>query len=277
MLQIKGIDVSSWQGNIAWDKVAKTDVKFAIIRTGAGKRIEGLFVKNIENAIKNGIDCGVYHYSMATTVDEAVNEAKMVLNAIKPYKIVYPVVYDIEDKVHHLLSNSERTKLVKAFCDTIIKGGYKTAVYTSLYWMNSMLDLSKLENYDKWVAQWGVEKCSFTASSLDMWQHSSKGRVDGITGEVDLNICYKDYNAISLSPKPPHKEEISQGKMLKLEKTPLFISSTAKNKAGLISGSYWLYDTTVNNGRIRITNSVSRVGKKPMVFNVTGYIDKTDI
>ncbi len=294
MLELKGIDVSAWQGNIDWAKVKADGIQFAIIRVAAGTNIDRYFVNNIVSAIKNNISCGVYVYSYASTPEMAKEEAEVAIKAISPYQISYPVVFDIEDKVQHNLTNSQRTDIVEAFCSVVKAAGYKPGVYSSLSWFNTMFDLNRLKDYDKWVAQWGPSKCSFKGDNLALWQHSDSGSVSGIIGNVDLNICYKDYlNSETKTPdakptpvpqnkKPvqsssaPNQTTIKAGTKLSLNGVPLFSSATSKTPASVLKGTYWVYDDQVISSRVRITNKAENVGKLPASNYVTGYIKQSD-
>ena len=270
--QQRGIDVSAWQGDIDWKKVGFDGIKFAIIRAAVANNADKKFIKNIEEAASAGLPCGIYLYSLAKTPDEAKREADFVLKLIKPYKLIYPVAYDIEDNIQQKLDTAARTKLVKAFCEPVLNEGYRTAVYSSLSWFNNMLDLTQLTGYYNWVAQWGVDKCSFKGP-LHIWQSSNKGRINGIDGDVDLNVCYYDYVAQQASDTQNQQKEYAAGEAVKLLKTDIFKSSLAKQPAGQLSGTYWIYDGLNLNGRLRITSSKNRVGKKPLVENVTAYVD----
>ncbi len=200
MTELKGIDVSSWDGNIDWFKVKQAGIQFAMIRVVSGTNVDKFFANNIIAATKNNIPCGVYVYSYATTPEMAKKEAELALHSISPYKITLPVVYDIEDKAQHNLTNAQRTNLIVAFCSAVQAVGYKAGVYSSLSWFNSMFDLKLIEGYEKWIAQWGVNKCSYSGQ-YSLWQTTDSGKVPGIQGNVDLNICYRDYTSHSKDNK----------------------------------------------------------------------------
>ena len=298
MPEIKGVDVSKWQGDIQWDKVKGAGIEFVMIRVGYSTNLDKNFYKNIDNAIKNGIKCGVYLYSYARTADEARAEAQFVINTIKPYKITYPVSYDIEDKTQHDLTNEQRTDMVDAFCSTIEAAGYYATVYTSLYWFNTMFDMDRLKKYDKWVAQWG-DKCTFN-DKFGMWQYSSKGKIDGITGDVDLNISYVAYDTINVPANPqnstvvkppvavppvvappaqskPEIKKFEAGYKFNATGIPIYSTSVSSRVSASITGSYWIYDGINTNGRYRITNSQSSVKQTPIGKFVTGYVNAKQI
>lgn len=201
-----GIDVSTFQGSINWEQV-KEKVDFAIIRVGlrgwgtANIGKDARFEENIKGATAAGIDCGVYFFSQAITVAEAIEEANFVLDAIKPYKLTYPVVIDMENPPDpeartQAIKNNRRllTDITLAFCETIRDAGYYPMVYSGASWLNNNLYGSEIaQKYDIWVAHYGSKKPGHSGS---IWQYSSSGRVDGITTNVDLNVSAKDYAAI---------------------------------------------------------------------------------
>ena len=195
----KGIDVSKHQGTIDWNLVAQDGVEFAFIRTGyrgygsEGKLVEDEnFVKNIEGAQAAGIKVGVYFYSQAVTEAEALEEADLVLRQIAPYTLDCPVVFDVE-KVSgngrmNKISVEERTHLTKLFCQTIADAGYTPMIYHNTEMGALMLDLAQLEDYEKWFAAY--TDTLYYPYEYKIWQYSAKGRVPGISTEVDLNISF---------------------------------------------------------------------------------------
>lgn len=209
---IKGIDVSRWQGNVNWEKVKKSGVQFVMLGIGRyrnGTRIPDTnFEYNISHALEQGIDVGVYLYSEATTVQAAREEAQFVLDQIDGYKISYPVAFDIEDDAHRKLTTKQRTDITIAFLEVIEKAGYYPMIYASENWLNESMDLNRLKQYDKWVARWG-KTVSF--KPLSMWQYSSTGRVNGISGAVDLDYSYKDYAKLITPRMHAEKTEVKAG------------------------------------------------------------------
>lgn len=193
----RGIDVSKWNGNIDWSAVKNSGINFVIIRCGyrgssAGALIEDpTFKRNIQGAQNAGIRVGVYFFTQAVNEVEAVEEASMVINLIKGYNISYPVYLDVEASHGRGdgISAAQRTANIKAFCGTIQNAGYKAGVYANKTWFTSYINTSQITNYKIWLAQY-AEAVTYSASRYDMWQYTSKGRVTGINGNVDLNICY---------------------------------------------------------------------------------------
>lgn len=195
----KGIDVSSHQGDIDWTQVAQDGVEFAIIRLGfrgygsEGKLVEDTkFEDNIKGALAAGIKVGVYFFSQAITTEELMEEANLVLEKIAPYKIECPVVYDVEktsqDGRMNNISVEERTRLTALFCQTIQNAGYKPMIYHNTEMGALMIDVAALESYDKWYACYSDQM--FYPYEYKIWQYSDKGRVAGISTDVDLDISF---------------------------------------------------------------------------------------
>ena len=194
--QLKGIDVSKWNGRIDWKKVKKAGIDFCIIRTGYSKTVDHKFKYNIEEAIENGLQIGVYHFSYATTNAKAKEEAEFCLKLIKPYRkyITLGVWFDYE---YDSVSYSRRygvyptkksvTSLAKTFCSTVEKNGYSTGIYTNLDFSSNYFTKEVLNKYPAWIAVWG--KMNYHGKYV-MWQYTDSGRVDGIHGKVDMNIFY---------------------------------------------------------------------------------------
>lgn len=194
----KGIDVSKHQGKINWQQVADDGVEFAFIRLayrgyGTGKLVEDEFFKeNIKGANDAGIKVGVYIYSQAINEQEVLEEAAFVLDRIAPYKVECPVVFDVEkvsgDGRMNALSVEERTRLTAMFCQTIEDAGYKPMIYHNMEMGAMLLDLTQLENYEKWFAYYNQDM--YYPYEYKLWQYSEKGSVRGISTEVDLNISF---------------------------------------------------------------------------------------
>ena len=197
----KGIDVSIHNYKIDWEKVKKAGIDFAIIRCGFGKdsteQDDDKFRYNVEECKKLSIPYGVYLYSYALNTKDAVSEAEHVLRLIKGYSPKYGIWFDMEDADGYksrkgMPSNQTLVDICDTFCKEIKKNGYsKVGIYANLDWWNNRLNDSKLDVYDKWVAQWG-KVCTYGKKYV-MWQYTSEGSVDGIIGRVDMNYCYKNY------------------------------------------------------------------------------------
>lgn len=199
----KGIDVSKFQGEIDWKLVKEDGVEFAILRAGYrgygnGKLVlDEMFIENLEGTKAQNIDIGVYFYSQATSKEEAVEEAEMVIEALRGYDVTYPVVLDTElpsgDGARtDGLTNEERTEYILAFCEIIEEAGYIPMVYSNVNWFILKTDYKALSKYDIWLANYDSQP--YFPYDFQMWQYSEKGQVNGIEGDVDLNICFKDYS-----------------------------------------------------------------------------------
>ncbi len=196
-----GIDVSKYNGDIDWQKVADEGVSFAIIRCGYRGSSTGVIVedpyyrRNIEGALKAGLDVGVYFFTQALDEKEAIEEASAVLSLLKGYKISYPIFIDSESAGGKGraddLSVTARSKALQAFCETVRNSGKKAGIYASKNWFNNRLDISKLSADNiTWLAEY-ADKPTYGAT-YQIWQYSSAGRIPGIEGRVDMNLSYLD-------------------------------------------------------------------------------------
>lgn len=199
MAQYKGIDISKWNSLINWQEAKADGVDFLMIREGYGKKdpkqIDKRFKENYTGAKAVGIPVGVYHYSYADSVADAKAEAQFCLENIKGMQLEYPIAFDLEDKEQLKLNNRQRTDIVKAFCSEIEKAGYYVVLYCNLNWWNNYLLKDELKKYDLWIAEWSAAKPSVECG---IWQYSDRGTIDGINGNVDLNISYKNYPEIMI-------------------------------------------------------------------------------
>ena len=199
MAEIKCIDVSTWQGTVDWDKVKAAGYGHAIIRAGFGRevsQIDNKFEKNYKNAKAAGVKLGVYWYSYAVDKTDARKEAKACLSVLKDKEFELPVFYDMEESSMTKLGKSKLTEMAKAFCDDIIKGGFRCGVYSNPNWFNNYLNYNELKKfYPIWLAQYYKE----AQYDCDIWQYTSEGKVNGISGNVDLNVIYNESIVESIS------------------------------------------------------------------------------
>lgn len=196
----KGIDVSEFQGKIDWEKVKNDGIEFAILRCGYGMDFSNQddveYERNANECERLGIPYGVYLMSYANTVEKARSEAKHVLRLIEGRKISLGVWYDIEDNGTSGAINKETlTNIINTFCNTIKNAGHRVGVYASLNWLENKIEKTIKDNYDIWVAQY-YSKCEYEGKYI-MWQHTSSGKVNGISTNVDMNILYKDLPVIN--------------------------------------------------------------------------------
>ena len=193
-----GIDVSKWNKTIDWDEVKEAGIEFAIIRCGYRGASSGALVldpmyeQNIRGAIEAEIPVGVYFFTQAVDEVEAVEEASMVISLIEEYDVDYPVFLDSESAGGtgraDGLEAEERTRIHKAFLETIAAAGYETGIYGSRNWLKDQVEMKELSAYKTWLAEY-AEIPSYD-EYYHMWQYTSKGVVDGIDTPVDLNLCY---------------------------------------------------------------------------------------
>lgn len=196
-----GIDVSKWQGEIDWDKVKNAGIDFVIIRCGYRGSVTGslvedpYFLQNIRGATSSGLKVGVYFFTQAINEVEAVEEASMVVSLLGDHELQYPVFIDTEgaggEGRADNLDVETRTAVCEAFCRTIENAGFEAGVYASRSWYNNRLDTSELEKYTIWLAEY--RSAPLYQGYYQMWQYTSKGKVDGIKGNVDMNISYTGY------------------------------------------------------------------------------------
>jgi len=193
-MRYEGIDVSKWQGDIDFDRVKASGIQFVIARIGYGmyeNQKDGKFEDNYYGATRNNIPIGVYLYSYALNTNDALREAEVVLKWLNNRKLNLPVYFDIEDKSQSTLSKETLTSMCEVFCSRIEEAGYWAGIYANKYWLTTHLDYKRLEQrYTIWVAQYN--NTNTYKGKYDMWQYTSSGRVNGINGNVDMNILYRD-------------------------------------------------------------------------------------
>lgn len=198
-----GTDISKYQDYVDFVKLKKAGIEFVMLRVGArgygtGQiMMDDYFQDNIKRATDAGLEVGVYFFSQAITEDEAVEEANVVLESIKDYAITYPVAFDMEYIDNDTariddLTRDEKTKIAKKFLETIKNAGYIPMVYGDKEWLIKQVDLSKLNDYDIWLAQPG--DLPDYPYKFSMWQYSHTATIDGIAGYADLNISFIDYS-----------------------------------------------------------------------------------
>lgn len=211
-MELKFIDISTHQKNVNYQAVKDSGVQGVILRcgfTGYGaaksKQKDNMFEEHYAGFRRVGIPVGVYWYSCAYTETEAREEARLTLEYIKNKNIQLPVYFDTED-THNVnalgcatqnqrtIGKAQLSKVAKAYCEAIENAGYYVGIYASVSWLNNQLDMNYLKEYDVWVAQYN-SVCQYKGN-YGMWQYSSKGAVNGINGNVDMNKCYKDYVTI---------------------------------------------------------------------------------
>lgn len=199
----KGIDVSKYQGTIDWKKVAADGVEYAFIRVGCrGYGSSGTLIKdetfhqNVKWALAQGIKVGAYFFSQAITVEEALEEAELVIKELGDYDITYPVAIDIErienDKARQdALTKEKRTEICIAFCERIKEAGFTPMVYGDTETFAELLDVEQLEGYDFWICE--TEGQMTFPYEFAIWQYSHAGSVSGIKGNTNISISLKEW------------------------------------------------------------------------------------
>lgn len=198
---VTGIDVSKWQGEIDWELVRNAGIEYAIIRCGYRGSVTGSLVEdpyfrqNIKGALAAGVKVGVYFFTQAVNEVEAVEEASMVVSLIRDYDITYPVFIDTEgaggEGRADGLDEETRTLVCDAFCRTVENAGYEGGIYASRNWYNNRVDAASLEKYVIWLAEY--RSVPAYQGYYQMWQYTSRGSIEGIAGNVDLDVSYLGY------------------------------------------------------------------------------------
>lgn len=203
-----GVDVSSHQGAIDWQAVKSAGIDFAILRIGYRGMTEGklnvddTFEQNYQDAVNAGLQVGVYFFSQAITEEEAQEEAEFVLQTLNGRELDYPVTFDwetpipseelpAEDLRAHGMTGEEVTSFSKAFCQRIAKSDYTPCVYTNKHMAYNTFNLEELQDYPLWYAEYQPVPSLYY--HFDMWQYSASGSVPGISGDVDLDICFAPF------------------------------------------------------------------------------------
>lgn len=189
-----GIDVSSWQGEINFEAIKNAGVEFIIIRVGSKRGTNGeyfvdsQFINNIKKANEYGIDAGLYFYSYADSIEEATQDAEWLLEQIDGYEINLPIAFDWEEfgkfNNYHL-SFWKLTSMANAFLGKLEEHGYKGMLYGSLNYLKYFWMPTK---YDVWLAHY-TKKTTYEGDYL-FWQMCSNGQINGIYGDVDIDIMY---------------------------------------------------------------------------------------
>ena len=194
-----GIDVSRHNGAINWNRVKDSGkVDFVILRAGYGKlasQKDERFEEYYSACKKLGIPVGAYWYSYAHSVAEAQTEARVFLEIIKGKQFEFPVYLDFEEASQFRLGKVTCSAMARAFLEIVESAGYFVGIYSSKSGLENYLDAEIREKYSVWVAHVNVAKTSYSMP-FDVWQYSWKGRIDGISGDVDCNYAYKDFPAI---------------------------------------------------------------------------------
>ena len=221
-MEIKGIDVSSYQSKPDWAKVSNSEIKFAILRIHQKSGTDSSFEHNYKGCKSNGILVGGYKYSYALTPAQAIDEAESVISVLGGRGMDFPIFYDLEWSQQRNLGKQAIENIAVAFLTRIKKAGYKVGIYCNLDWYNNVLS-DTLKKYDCWIARYPASDNGSVQERLRPsvgvgWQYSSRGKVSGISGNVDMDAFYKDY-----------KEEVSA-----MDKAIEKVILIAKNEIGYL-------------------------------------------
>jgi lysozyme len=185
---IRGIDVSRWQGaNINWGLVAQDNVHFVFARATYGTTIDQTFYANATGAHQAGIRVGAYHFATFTNRQTMLAEARAFVSQLERVSLTYPAVLDLEHA--RGISRANLTTLAIEFMEYVQSQGYSVMLYSYNNFFLERLDLSRLQGYDLWVANY-VREPEIPGQTI--WQYTDRGRVSGIAGNVDLNVAYVD-------------------------------------------------------------------------------------
>lgn len=250
-MEIKGIDVSSWNGKIDWSAVANYGMGFAILRiTEKGNKTDSTFESNYAGCLQNNIPVGVYKYSYATTLAQIKEEASTVVRVMNGRKLQFPVFLDIEDKCQEDLSSSTMESFIEAFRSIITGAGYKFGIYCGSYWYKTKLPESA-KKYDCWLAAYpsndnGTLQERLRPSAGIGWQYSSEATIPGISTKVDRNVFYKNYSTATATTI----QEVNTVMSSKTEKAIQAIINIATGEIGYLEkkSSSNLDDKTANAG-----------------------------
>ena len=248
-MEIKGIDVSAWQGKIDWKTVADYGMGFAILRiTEAGNVVDSQFENNLAGCNKYNIPVGVYKYSYAMTIAEIQREARKVVSTLNGRRIQFPVFLDLEYNDQRSLGSESIHKMADAFREIVEAAGYKFAIYCNVDWYENVI-CSHLKKYDFWIARYPPNDDGWLQERLRPdfgvgWQYSSKAKIPGISGTVDRNVFYKDY-----SEETEKKEETTVNKLQEHTKLGNYYANNGGTKPYLEKKSNaYLDDFTKNAG-----------------------------
>lgn len=182
------IDVSCWNSGINYDAVKASGIDSVIIRAGYGREVcqkDSQFENHYAGARAAGMNIGVYWYSYADSVQDAITEAETCLECIKGKQFELPIYFDMEENWQTALGRATLTTMALAFCQTIEEAGYRAGVYSNVNWFTNFLDYNRLAaEYSIWLAQWGSSSYAY---DCDIWQYADDGSVPGIDGNVDMN------------------------------------------------------------------------------------------
>lgn len=270
----KGIDVSSYQGDINWEE-AKKYIDFAIIRCGVGNNIkeqdDKKWERNTSKCERLSIPYGTYLFSYATNLTMAQSEVEHTLRLVKDKKLEYPIFLDVEERGQLSLPKEQLVEIVKYYCEKIESAGYYVGIYASLSTLNGILNDEALLKYDKWVAEWGKDFSYHKNSGL--WQNTDHEQILGINTRVDGDIAFYDYPEIIRKNGLNHLEE-QEKETLKYKKgdTAYLNGPLYKEESGTtIQKNY-------RNKKVTIQETNDKKGvQAPYKTDINGYVKEKDL
>lgn len=270
----KGIDVSSYQGDINWEE-AKKYIDFAIIRCGVGNNIkeqdDKKWERNTSECERLSIPYGTYLFSYATNLTMAQSEVEHTLRLVKDKKLEYPIFLDVEERGQLSLPKEQLVEIVKYYCEKIESAGYYVGIYASLSTLNGILNDEALLKYDKWVAEWGKDFSYHKNSGL--WQNTDHEQILGINTRVDGDIAFYDYPEIIRKNGLNHLEE-QEKETLKYKKgdTAYLNGPLYKEESGTtIQKNY-------RNKKVTIQETNDKKGvQAPYKTDINGYVKEKDL
>lgn len=214
-MSTKGIDVSHYQGNVNWEKV-KPHIDFAILRIGLGDDIpsqdDAKFERNYAECVRLGIPFAVYFFSYAVNKAKVQSEIAHIKRLLEGKTINAPVYIDVENTRGldwRTISNADMLGIMQEFNAQLAVHGYRMGIYSSrsAFWNEKMSD-PWYDNVSKWVAEYGDKVNDFNRT-YDIWQHTSKGAIDGINGNVDMNVMYNNVFSFEQAPSVKSDEQLA--------------------------------------------------------------------
>lgn len=203
-MTFRGIDISYANKGIDFRKLKESGISYVIIRTGYRQKTDDMFKSHMESALAAGLNVGAYCYCMSKTTEEARKEAEYAVKLLQPYKLTYPVYYDMEDSTLWELSREKLTEIALTFLETVKSAGYRAGLYSNPSWLETKLDKKKiLDRFDLWLAHWTYDPEKYTKYSYGqkMWQWGAESSA-GSNGKLDSDLCFVDYPALIGAEEP---------------------------------------------------------------------------
>ncbi|WP_075679124.1 GH25 family lysozyme [Roseburia sp. 831b] len=285
----KGIDVAKWQGAIDWLKVKAAGITFAILKvTNKSNQVEGAFEQNYAGASAAGLIIGVYRYVYAKTIEAAVAEANAIVAVLSGRKVPYRVWLDMEDASIRGVGREMLTQIIRAEANVLINAGYSVGIYCNKDWYDNVLNVAELQDFPFWIARYGSNNGQMPAdeyspvnlNGVKAWQYTSTGSVDGVNGNVDLDVSFEDLTVGGAAPDASDVPTYEVGKTYTLQvelkvrtgagtkypaKTRSQISADAKNHDADKDGA-------PDKGTVVTCKEVARVGNDIWIRTPSGWM-----